>query len=445
VFDSLTDRLTGIFAGLRAKGALTESDVDEAMREVRMSLLEADVNFKVVKEFVARVKTRSIGAEVLQSLTPAQQVVKIVHDELVSLLGDAAPLNIAPVPPTVIVLAGLQGAGKTTAAAKLGLMLRKQKQLPLLVAADVYRPAAIDQLIALGRQLDLPVYSEGPESRPTDIVRNALRAAQTGGRSVVIVDTAGRLHVDEQMMQELRDIVGIARPSEILLVADAMTGQDAVRVAEEFGKSVTLTGLILTKIDGDARGGAALSIRQVAGVPIKFLGTSEKPDGLEVFHPDRLAQRILGMGDMLTLIEKAQESFDEDQTKRMEKKLRTASFNFEDFLSQVQSLKKMGPLSGIMEMIPGMRGAIRGMGGVPDLNDGQFKRVEAMITSMTAEERRNPQMINGSRRRRIANGSGTSIQDVNQLLNQFKDMQKMMKSMMTGKKRVPKALRGMLG
>ncbi len=445
MFDNLTDRLTSIFSGLRSKGALTEQDVEEAMREVRMSLLEADVNFRVVKDFVARVKERSIGGDVLQSLTPAQQVVKIVHEELVALLGDAAPLRLDGQPPAVIMLAGLQGSGKTTTAAKLALLLRKQKQLPLLVAADTYRPAAVDQLVYLGKQLDVPVYSEGTSSKPPVIVANALREARTAGRTVVILDTAGRLHVDNAMMEELREIGALSRPSETLLVADAMTGQDAVRVAEQFHESVSLTGLILTKVDGDARGGAALSIRQVTGVPIKFLGTSEKPDGLETFHPDRLAQRILGMGDVLSLIEKAQETFDEEEALRMQKKLRTATFDLEDFLNQVQSLKKMGPLTGIMEMIPGMRGAMKGMGGVPDFNDKEFKRVEAMITSMTRQERHNPTMINGSRRRRIAQGSGTTIQDVNQLLNQFRDMQKLMKSMMTGGKRVPKALRGILG
>ena len=444
MFDNLTDRLTGIFAGLRSKGALTEKDVDTAMREVRMSLLEADVNFKVVKDFVAKVRERSIGAEVLQSLTPAQQVIKIVDEELVALLGESAPLALDRQPPNVIILAGLQGAGKTTAAAKLGLLLRKQKHHPLLIAADVYRPAAIDQLIALGKQLDISVYSEGTQAKPPDIVKNGIRNAQTTGKTVVIVDTAGRLHIDVGMMDELREIERVSSPSEVLLVADSMTGQDAVHVAEQFNETVGLTGLMLTKVDGDARGGAALSIRQVTGVPIKFLGTSEKPDGLEVFHPDRLAQRILGMGDVLSLIEKAEESFSEDEAKQMQKKLRTATFDFEDFLNQVQSLKKMGPLTGIMEMIPGMRGAMRGMGGVPDFNDKEFKRVEAVITSMTLEERHNPSMINGSRRKRIARGSGTTIQDVNQLLNQFREMQKMMKSMMSGKKRVPKALRGML-
>lgn len=444
MFDTLTDRLTGIFSGLRSKGALTEKDVDEAMREVRMSLLEADVNFRVVKDFVARVRERSIGADVLRSLTPGQQVVKIVHEELVRLLGEAEPLSLDGQPPVVIMLAGLQGSGKTTTAGKLALLLRKQKQLPLLVAADIYRPAAIDQLIALGKQLDIPVYSEGSSAKPPQIVKNGIRQAQQTGRTVVILDTAGRLHIDEPMMEEIRDIEKVGRPREALLVVDSMTGQDAVRVAEEFGKSLSITGLILTKVDGDARGGAALSIRAVTGVPIKFLGTSEKSDGLEVFHPDRLAQRILGMGDVLSLIEKAQESFDEDEALAMQKKLRTATFDFEDFLGQVQSLKKMGPLTGIMEMIPGMRGAVKGMGGVPDFNDKEFKRVEAMITSMTREERRNPAIISGSRRKRIASGSGTSIQDVNQLLNQFKEMQKLMKSMMGGKKRVPEALRGMM-
>ncbi len=444
MFDNLTDRLTGVFAGLRNKGALTEKDVDEAMREVRMSLLEADVNFKVVKDFVARVKERSVGADVLQSLTPAQQVIKIVHEELVTLLGSSAPLDLGGKQPVVIMMAGLQGSGKTTTAAKLALMLRKQKQRPLMVAADIYRPAAVDQLVALGKQLDIPTYDEGTRSKPQQIVSNALKQAVQTGKSVVILDTAGRLHIDEQMMAELREIEQLASPAEVLLVADAMTGQDAVRVSEEFAKNVHVTGLVLTKVDGDARGGAALSIRAVTGVPIKFLGISEKPDGLEVFHPDRLADRILGMGDVLSLIEKAQENFDEDEAKRMQKKFRTATFDLEDFLNQVQSLKKMGPLTGIMEMIPGMRGALKGMGGVPDFNDKEFKRLEAMITSMTKEERHNPAMINGSRRRRIARGSGTNIQDVNQLLNQFKEMQKMMKSMTSGKKRVPKALRGMM-
>jgi signal recognition particle subunit SRP54 len=444
MFDNLTDRLTGVFAGLRNKGALTEKDVDEAMREVRMSLLEADVNFKVVKDFVARVKERSVGADVLQSLTPAQQVIKIVHEELVTLLGSSAPLDLGGKQPIVIMMAGLQGSGKTTTAAKLALMLRKQKQRPLMVAADIYRPAAVDQLVALGKQLDIPTYDEGTRSKPQQIVANALKQAVQTGKSVVILDTAGRLHIDEQMMAELREIEQLASPAEVLLVADAMTGQDAVRVSEEFAKNVHVTGLVLTKVDGDARGGAALSIRAVTGVPIKFLGISEKPDGLEVFHPDRLADRILGMGDVLSLIEKAQETFDEDDAKRMQKKFRTATFDLEDFLNQVQSLKKMGSLTGIMEMIPGMRGALKGMGGVPDFNDKEFKRLEAMITSMTKEERHNPAMINGSRRRRIARGSGTNIQDVNQLLNQFKEMQKMMKSMTSGKKRVPKALRGMM-
>jgi signal recognition particle subunit SRP54 len=313
MFDNLTERLTGVFAGLRNKGALTEKDVDEAMREVRMSLLEADVNFRVVKDFVARVKERSVGADVLQSLTPAQQVIKIVHEELVTLLGSNAPLDLGGKQPIVIMMAGLQGSGKTTTAAKLALMLRKQKHRPLMVAADIYRPAAVDQLVALGKQLDIPTYDEGTRSKPQQIVANGLKRAQQTGSTVVILDTAGRLHIDEQMMGELREIEKLANPVEVLLVADAMTGQDAVRVSEEFAKNVHVTGLVLTKVDGDARGGAALSIRAVTGVPIKFLGISEKPDGLEVFHPDRLADRILGMGDVLSLIEKAQESFDEDE------------------------------------------------------------------------------------------------------------------------------------
>jgi signal recognition particle subunit SRP54 len=444
MFDALTDRLTDIFSSLRSKGALTEKDVDQAMRDVRMSLLEADVNFKVVKDFVARVKERSIGANVLQSLTPAQQVIQIVHEELVATLGEPSRLNLDGQPPIAIMLAGLQGSGKTTTAAKLALFLRKQGHVPLLVAADVYRPAAVDQLETLGRQLNIPVYSEGVNVDPRTIVEHALKYARQHGNTVVILDTAGRLHIDERMMAELRDVETISRPREVLLVVDAMTGQDAVRAAEEFNRTVHLTGLILTKVDGDARGGAALSIRAVTGVPIKFLGTSEKPDGLELFHPDRLATRILGMGDMLSLIEKAQEAYNEEEARRLEKKMRTATFDFDDFLTQVQQLKKMGPLTSLIEMIPGMRGAVKQLGGVPDFNDKQFKRIEAMITSMTKEERRNPAIIDGSRRRRIARGSGTTVQEVNQLLNQFREMQKMMRAMTTGKGRIPRNLRGLL-
>jgi signal recognition particle subunit SRP54 len=443
MFEALSDRLNDIFTGLRGKGTLTERDVDTAMREIRLSLLEADVNFKVVKSFVARVKERSIGAEVLQSLTPGQQVVKIVHEELLNTLGESARLELSNTPPSIILLAGLQGSGKTTTAAKLALALRKQGHHPLMAALDVYRPAAIDQLISLGKQLNIPVYSEGSKADPVQIAANAVQDARKNANTVVILDTAGRLHIDEGMMTELRDIEQRVKPNEVLLVADAMTGQDAVHAAEEFHRTVNITGLILTKMDGDARGGAALSIRQVTGVPIKYMGTGEKTDALEQFHPDRLAQRILGMGDVLSLIEKAQEQISEDEAKRIEKKMRTASFNLDDFLSQMRQIRKMGPLTQLVEMIPGMRGAMKQMGGAPDMNDKEVKRIEAIITSMTRQERQNPSIIDGSRRRRIARGSGTTVQDVNQLLNQFKEMQKMMKQLTSGKMRLPKGFPGL--
>ncbi|MGI8968210.1 MAG: signal recognition particle protein [Chloroflexota bacterium] len=440
MFEALSDRLTDIFTGLRGKGTLTERDVDQAMREIRMSLLEADVNFKVVKEFISHVKERAIGGEVLQSLSPAQQVVKIVHEELLSILGDAARLNVSDTPPAIILLCGLQGAGKTTATAKLAHMLRKQGQHPLLAALDIYRPAAIDQLISLGKQLTLPVYSEGTKADPVSIAANAVQHARRNANTVVILDTAGRLHIDEDMMRELQQIEARVKPHEVLLVADAMTGQDAVRAAEAFHAAVKLTGMILTKMDGDARGGAALSIRQVTGVPIKFIGTGEKTDALEPFYPDRLAQRILGMGDVLTLIEKAQANITEDEANRLTKKMRTATFDLDDFLQQMQQVRKMGPLSQIMEMIPGVRGMTKQMGGMPDMDDKHIKRVEAIITSMTMSERHQPNSIDGSRRKRIARGSGTSVQEVNQLLNQFKDMQKMMKQLTSGKMRIPKGM-----
>jgi signal recognition particle subunit SRP54 len=442
MFETLTDRLNEIFTGLRGKGTLTERDVDTAMREIRMALLEADVNFKIVKEFVSRVKERSIGAEVMQSLTPAQQVVKIVHEELLSVLGEPARLNLGDTPPSTILLAGLQGSGKTTTAAKLALQLRKQGHHPLMAALDVYRPAAIDQLISLGKQLNVPVYSEGTKADPVKIAANAVQQARRDANSVVILDTAGRLHIDEDMMKELQQIEGRVHPDEVLLVADAMTGQDAVNAAQEFHAAVNITGLILTKMDGDARGGAALSIRAVTGVPIKFMGVGEKADALEPFHPDRLAQRILGMGDVLSLIEKAHQTISEDEAKRLEKKLKTASFDLEDFLQQMQQVKKMGPLSQLVEMIPGMRGAMKQMGGMPNMEDKEVKRIEAIITSMTREERHSPTIIDGSRRKRIARGSGTTVQEVNQLLNQFRDVQKMMKQLTSGKMRLPKGLMG---
>ena len=427
MFDSLSDRLQATLNRLRSKGKLTEKDVDEAMREVRLALLEADVNFKVVKTFVAQVRERAVGVEVLQSLTPAQQVVKIVNEELITLLGEPGRLNLGGTPPHIVMLVGLQGAGKTTAAAKLALHLRKQGQRPLLVAGDVRRPAAIQQLMTLGKQIDVPVYSE-PSGKPPNIVANSLNRARETASSVVIVDTAGRLHIDEEMMNEVVQIKAKVAPQEVLLVADAMTGQEAVRIADEFNKRVGLTGLVLTKVDGDARGGAALSMRSVTGVPIKFVGVGEKIDALEPFHPDRLASRILGMGDVLSLIERAQETMDQRQTAALEKKLRNATFDLEDFVNQLQQLRKMGPLSELLSMIPGLGGALKQVP-AEALDEKQMKRVEAIIFSMTPVERRNPDMIDGSRRRRIARGSGVTPQEVNQLLNQFRQMQKMMRTL----------------
>ncbi len=425
MFESLSDRLQGLFQKMGNRGRLTEKDIDDAMREVRRALIEADVNLAVVKEFVAAVKARSLGQEVLKSLSPGQQVIKIVHEELIHLLGDEqVPLGRASQPPTVIMLVGLQGSGKTTHAAKLGVNLRKGGQQPLLVAADVYRPAAITQLQALGKQVDLTVYEEGTQTPPPRIVQNALRVARDKGNGTVIVDTAGRLQINEQLMEELEEIKRVAAPTEILLVADAMTGQEAVNVAREFHARVGLTGVIMTKMDGDARGGAALSIRRVTGVPIKFLGTGEKVDAIEAFHPDRLASRILGMGDVLSLIEKAQSQFDEQQAKAMEQKVLSGKFDLEDFLNQLQQVKQMGPIGQLLEMIPGLGAQARKQD--VQVSDDDLKQIEAIIRSMTPEERRNPQLVKGSRRRRIAKGSGREIHEVNALLNQFKQMQKMM-------------------
>ncbi len=427
MFESLSDKLQSVFDRLGQQGKLSESDVKAAMREVRLALLEADVNFKVAKEFIASVTERATGAEVMQSLTPAQQVVKIVNDELVKLLGDPAPLNLGGAQPHVLMLVGLQGAGKTTMAAKLALRLRKQGQRPLMVAADVYRPAAIKQLEVLGAQIDIPVHSEGTQTPPPTIAKNALKLAREKAYTTVILDTAGRLQIDEQMMQELEQVRMIANPADILLVIDAMTGQEAVNVAEGFNARVPISGLIMTKIDGDARGGAALSVREVTGVPIKFLGTGEKLPDLEPFQPDRLAGRILGMGDVLTLIERAQDTISEDDALAMEQRLQEGQFNFEDFLDQLKQIKKLGPIADIMGMIPGLGKMTKGM----DLSiaeDG-MKSTEAVINSMTLQERRNPDLLNASRRRRIASGCGMEVQDVNNVVKQFRDMQKMMKQM----------------
>ncbi|MFQ6016540.1 MAG: signal recognition particle protein [Anaerolineae bacterium] len=427
MFENLTDKLQVVFKKLASKGKLSEKDVDAALREVRLALLEADVNYHVVKDFVARIKERAIGAEVMRSLTPAQQVVKIVNEELIHLLGQPSKIDLSGSPPHVIMLVGLQGSGKTTTAAKLALILRKGGQRPLLVAADTRRPAAITQLEVLGEQLDLPVHSEGVEANPPDICANAVKRAKEAAYSSVLLDTGGRLHIDDELMQELERIKARISPQEVLLVADAMTGQDAVRVAEDFNQRVGLTGLILTKVDGDARGGAALSIRSVTGVPIKFMGVGEKLDALEPFYPDRLASRILGMGDVLSLIERAEVAFDQEQAEVMERKLRTATFDLEDFRQQIQQVKKMGPLSQLLDMVPGFS-QLKGQ--IPEeVTDQQMKVIEAIINSMTAEERRNPRILNASRKRRIARGSGTTVQQINQLLSQFRQMQRLMKEL----------------
>lgn len=425
MFESLSDRLQGVFSRLGNRGRLTEGDVDAAMREVRRALIEADVNLGVVKEFIAAVKERSLGAEVLQSLTPGQQVIKIVNEELITLLGSQqVPLARANQPPTVIMLVGLQGAGKTTHAAKLAVHLRKGGQTPLLVAADIYRPAAIKQLQALGKQIDLPVFDEGTTVKPPEIAEHGVRVARDKRNATVIIDTAGRLQINEALMEELVQIKERIKPHEILLVADAMTGQEAVNVAREFNEKVGLTGVIMTKMDGDARGGAALSIRRVTGVPIKFLGTGEKIDALEQYYPDRLASRILGMGDVLSLIEKAQAQFSEQDTKALEKKMMAGKFDLEDFLNQLQQVRQMGPLNQLLDMIPGLGAAARKQD--VQVNEDDLKQIEAIIRSMTPEERRNPQLIKGGRRKRIARGSGREIHEVNALLNQFRQMQKMM-------------------
>jgi len=432
VFETLGSRLQSVFDNLQKRGKLTEADVDVAMREVRLALLEADVNFKVVKDFVARVRERAIGQEVMRSLTPGQQVVKIVHDELINTLGEPGRLNLGAQSPAVIMLVGLQGAGKTTMAGKLALHLRKQGRRPLLVAADVYRPAAINQLETLGKQLDIPVYSEGVNAKPINVCVNGVKQAVSTGATTVILDTAGRLNIDEMMMGEIKGIKSRVQPIETLLVADAMTGQEAVRVATDFHQAVTLTGLIMTKIDGDARGGAAISMREVTGVPIKFLGTGEKLNAIEVFHPDRMASRILGMGDVMTLIEQAQSEMDMEEAQRAGAKLASGEFDLDDFLKQLQQVKKMGPIGKLLEMVPGMSK----MAGDVDLSSAEkdLKRIEAMIQSMTIEERHHPRVLKASRKRRIAAGSGTSVQEINVLLKQHREMQEMMKQFQKGGK-----------
>jgi signal recognition particle subunit SRP54 len=432
MLEALTQKLTAVFDRLGRKGKLSEGDIEDALRQVRLALLEADVNFKVVKEFLSKVRERALGAEVLRSLTPAQQIIKIVNEELIAILG-AEPGRLAQATdsPAVALFVGLQGSGKTTTAVKIAVHLKHQGQHPLLVAADTRRPAAIEQLKLLGKQHDVPVYSEDATVTSSTICQHALKRAKEMGIPWVIIDTQGRLHIDEAMMQELADIKSLVQPSEILLTVDAMIGQDAVRVAQEFHSRIGLTGLILTKMDGDARGGAALSIRFITGVPIKYLGTGEKMDALEVFHPDRLASRILGMGDMLTLIERAETAFDQQHVRNMEGKMRTGDFDLEDLLSQMRQIHKMGSLGRLVEMMPGFS---RFASHLPDdQGEKQLKKMEAIILSMTYEERRNPAIIDGKRRSRIAHGSGTTSKDVNQVLNQFREIQKLTKSLSRGK------------
>lgn len=426
VFGSLAEKLQETFNKLKGKGKLSESDINESMREIRLALLEADVNFKVVKQFVSTVKERALGAEVLESLTPGQQVVKIVNEELIELLGSKeSKIEIASKPPTIIMLAGLQGAGKTTTVGKLGNYFKGQGRRPLLVACDLQRPAAIKQLQVVGEGLGLPVYAQTVDSTPLKVAEDSLAHAKANGNDIVLLDTAGRLHVDEDLMDELSNIKDAVEPHEILLVVDAMTGQDAVNVAEAFKNTLDVTGLIMTKLDGDARGGAALSVKSVTGCPIKFVGMGEKSDALEVFHPDRMASRILGMGDMLTLIEKAQTVYDEEKAKEMEERILKSAFTLEDFYEQMQSMKKMGSMQELLNMLPGVGSskALKNM----EFDEGLMKKTEAIIQSMTPDERRNAVAMNGSRKKRIAMGSGTTVQDINRLLKQFEQSKKLMK------------------
>ena len=427
MFDTLGDKLNAALGPLKGRGKLDEEVISRAMREIRLALLEADVNFKVVKDFVARVRERALGQDVMRSLTPGQQVVKIVHEELTELMGSGgSKLAFAGKPPTVILLAGLQGSGKTTAAAKLAVLLRKENHVPALVAADLQRPAAVEQLEQLGRQIQVPVFT-GPD--PVKAVTGGIQQAKEQNADVVILDTAGRLHVDEELMDELARVRDAAKPTNVLLVIDAMTGQEAVSVAEAFQERVAFDGVVLTKLDGDARGGAALSVRAVTGKPVKFASVGEKIDQLEYFHPDRMASRILGMGDVLTLIEKAEEAVADEDQEAMEARMRAGEFTFDDFLSSYRMLRRMGPLKGVMSMIPGLGKQLQGV----DVDEGELKRAEAIVLSMTPQERQIPHLIDGSRRKRIATGSGTTIQQVNKLLSARKQMQKMMKQMGKGK------------
>lgn len=435
-------RLQATMQRIKGKGKVTEQDIKAMMREVRLALLEADVNFKVVKSFVNTVSERALGADVMQSLTPGQQVIKIVQDELTTLMGgENSKINMSSKPPTVVMMVGLQGAGKTTTAGKLALLMRKKyNKKPLLVACDIYRPAAIQQLQTVGKQIDIPVYTEGDQVSPKQITENALKYAREEHLDFVIIDTAGRLHIDEALMNELVDVKEVSKPDEIMLVVDSMTGQDAVNVAESFDNTLDVTGVTLTKLDGDTRGGAALSIRSVTEKPIKFIGMSEKLDGLELFHPERMASRILGMGDVLSLIEKAQQGVDEEKAKELEKKMRTSSFTFDDFLEQLEQVKGLGSLDDLMNMIPGAN-KMKGMKNA-NMDPKQIDNVQAIIRSMTLEERNNPDILNISRKRRIAKGSGRSLQEVNRLIKQFGDMKKMMKQFTGSNKKGKKGKRG---
>ncbi len=438
MLEDLVRKFDGVLRKLRGTGKLTEKNIEETLREIRRVLLEADVHYKVAKEFIASVQAKAVGREVLDSITPGQMLIKIVHDELIVLLGQSSvPLNIEGALPAVIMLVGLQGSGKTTFAAKLGIHLGKRQRRALLAAADIYRPAAIDQLVQLGQSAGIPVFSLGPTD-PVKIAVGAVTEARKHSLDTVILDTAGRLHVDEAMMAELEAIRNAVRPSEILFVADGMTGQDAVRSAQAFARRIDFDGIVLTKMDGDARGGAALSVRSVTGKPVKFLSFSEKLDGIEPFHPDRLASRILGMGDIVTLVERAQETVDRESAEKLARQFKAQEFTLEDFLDQLHQVKKMGPISQIMEMIPGMKGRIPEGS---EVDEKSLVKVEAIIRSMTVEERRKPHILNGSRRKRIATGSGTRVEDVNRLLKDFQMMQTMMKRM--GKLRGRKLMRGM--
>ena len=438
-FEGLSSRLQEITRKLKGKARITESDLKEVLREVKFALLDADVNYKIVKDFVKVIEEKAFGQDVLKSLTPGQQVIKIVKDELVELLGgESSKINFTSNPPTIIMLVGLQGSGKTTTAGKLANLIRKQGKNPLLVACDVYRPAAIKQLQVVGKQLNVPVYANEQSKDVVMIAKQAINVAMSKLNDVIILDTAGRLHIDEELMQELKNLKSSVRPHEILLVVDSMTGQDAVNVAESFNSNLGIDGVVLTKLDGDTRGGAALSVKKITGKPIKFAATGEKLSDIEEFHPDRMASRILGMGDVLSIIEKAEETFDEEEALKMEKKLRKQKFDLEDYLAQLRQVKKMGSFSSILKMLPGM-GNLKNI----QVDDKEFDKVEAMICSMTLEERRNPKILNGSRRLRIAKGSGTTVQDINKFINSFEMTQKMMKKLTNNKGAMKKMMRGL--